>query len=492
LDISSISITLSEIFRVLFVIYLIFVIGVILLDNRSPQSTFAWMFLMISFPILGFLVYIMFGRGYKAFSHENRLALIGGLSSLYGPVIKPILDVQEHYTDIIRREKPESYRHKLLALLKHNSPSLLTVYNEVEILQDVTEKYPRLLGDVQNATSSIHLLYYIWSEDEFTIKLKDALIERAKAGVKVHALADASCLKVSKEYLQELRDAGVKIFPYLAYMKIGRLHSANYRSHRKIVVIDGKIGYIGGMNLDKEQLPGGNRLGSWRDTHLRIEGEAALALQSAFAVSWYNQTQEKFDAETYFPKPDISQLPISPVQITLGGPDSQWKAMQQLYFFMIMTASKKVQIQSPFFVPDESLLEALKAAALSGVEVEIMVSKHGTALELAHRASFTYLAEVAQAGAKVYLYNNGYFHSKTINVDSQLCAIGTANFDIRSFSINYEAMAVLYDSDKARELAVDFENDIQSCEVFSWLQYQTSPLWHRLLNSTTRLASPIL
>jgi cardiolipin synthase len=492
LDLSSISITLSEVLKVLFAIYLVIVVGVILLDNRSPQSTFAWLFLMLSFPVLGFLIYVMFGRGYKAFSHENRLALIGGLSSLYGPVIKPLFDVQNEYAELILREKPESYREKLLALVKHNSPSILTAYNRVEFLQDVTEKYPRLMEDVRNAKSSIHMLYYIWSEDEFTIQLKDALIERAKAGVKVHALADASCLNVSKEYLQELRDAGVKIFPYLPYLKIGRLHSANYRSHRKIVVIDGRIGYIGGMNLDKEQLPGGNRLGSWRDTHLRIEGEAALALQSAFAVSWYNQTQEKFDAETYFPKPDISQLPVTPLQITLGGPDSQWKAMQQLYFFMIMNAKRKVQIQSPFFIPDESLLEALKAAALSGVEVEIMVSKHGTALELAHRASFTYLAEVAQAGAKVYLYNKGYFHSKTINVDSQLCAVGTANFDIRSFSINYEAMAVLYDSEKARELALDFENDIACCEVFSLEQYNEAPLWRRLLNSTTRLASPLL
>jgi cardiolipin synthase A/B len=492
LDLSSFTITLSQILEIFLAIYIMIVIVVILLDNRSPQSTFAWLFLMLSFPVLGFIIYIMFGRGYRAFSHENQMARIGGLSSLYGPVLKPLQDMQNHYADIIRREKPESYRQKLLALVKHNSPSLLTIYNRVEYLQDVTEKYPRLLEDVRNAQSSIHLLYYIWSEDEFTITLKDALIERAKAGVKVHALADASCLNVSKEYLQELRDAGVQIYPYLAYMNIGRLHSANYRSHRKIVVIDGKIGYIGGMNLDKEQLPGGNRLGSWRDTHLRIEGEAALALQSAFAVSWYNQTQEKFDAETYFPKPDIEHLPVTPVQITLGGPDSQWKAMQQLYFFMIMTAAKKVQIQSPFFIPDESLLEALKAAALSGVDVEIMVSKHGTALELAHRASFTYVAEVARAGAKVYLYNKGYFHSKTINVDSQLCAVGTANFDIRSFSINYEAMAVLYDSDKARELEADFENDKTCCEIFSLEEYESSPLWRRLLNSTTRLASPLL
>ena len=330
MDLSSITLTLSQILSGVFFIYACIVVAVIVLDNRTPQSTFAWLFLMLSFPVMGFVVYIMFGRGYKAFSNENQLARIGGLSSLYGQVIKPLLDVQDEYAEIIRREKPDSYRQKLLSLVKRNSPSLLTVYNRVEILQDVTEKYPRLLEDVRNARSSIHLLYYIWSEDEYTVKLKDALIERAKAGVKVHALADASCLNVSKEYLQDLRDAGVQIYPYKAYMKIGRLHSANYRSHRKIVVIDGKIGYIGGMNLDKEQLPGGNRLGSWRDTHLRIEGEAALALQSSFAVSWYNTTQEIFDAETYFPRVDVSQFPVTPVQITLGGPDSQWKAMQQL------------------------------------------------------------------------------------------------------------------------------------------------------------------
>ena len=492
MDLSSLTVTLSQIISVLFAIYIIIVAGIILLDNRAPQSTFAWLFLMLTFPVLGVLVYFLFGRGYRAFSHETRLARVGGLSSLYGQAIQPLRDAQEAYTGIIHKEKPESYRQRLLSLVKHNSPSLLTVYNRVEILQNVTEKYPRLLEDVRHAESSIHLLYYIWSEDEYTVQLKDALIERAKAGVKVHALADASCLNVSKQYLQDLREAGVEIFPYKVYMKIGRLHTANYRSHRKIVVIDGKIGYIGGMNLDKEQLPGGNRLGSWRDTHLRIVGEAALALQSAFAVSWYNTTQEKFDAETYFPKPDISKLPITPVQLTLGGPDSQWKAMQQLYFFMIMTAEKKVQIQSPFFIPDESLLEAIKAAALSGVKVEIMVSKHGTAVELAHRASFTYLDEVVRAGAKVYLYNKGYFHSKTINVDSQLCAIGTANFDIRSFYINYEAMAVLYDAEKARELASDFENDLKSCEEFSLSEYRTSPLWRRLLNSTARLASPLL
>ena len=490
--INSIPFSLPLIIRILYVIYMVIALGVLLLNNRTPQSTFAWLFLMMVFPVGGFLIYMFFGRSYKPFSNVDRLARIGGKSSPFEPALKPLRTVQKDYVEIVKREKPDSYRQKLLSMVMRNSPSLLTVSNRVEILQDATEKYPRLLEDVRNAKSSIHLLYYIWSEDEYTLQLKDALIERSKAGVKVHALADASTLNVSNEYLQDLRDAGVQIFPCNAYMKLDRLHSLNYRNHRKIGVIDGKIGFIGGLNLDKEQLPGGNRLGSWRDTHLRIEGEAARVLQAAFALSWYNTTKETLHDLIYFPQADSSQLPITPVQITLGGPDSQWKVMQQLYFFMIITAQKKVQIQSPFFIPDESLLEAIKAVALSGVKIEIMCSKHGTAIELAHRATFTYLADVVQAGVKVYLYNKGYFHSKTINVDSQICAIGTANFDIRSFSLNYEAMAVIYDAEIARELATDFENDLKSCDEFTLEIYQASPLWRRLVNSAARLASPVL
>jgi len=484
--------SLPQIIRILYVIYMVIVLGVLLLNNRNPLSTFAWLFLMTAFPVGGFLIYMFFGRDYKPFSNVNKLSQIGGKSSPFEPVLNPLKIAQNDYVEIVKREKPESYRQNLLSMVMRNSPSLLTAYNRVEILQDATEKYPRLLEDVRNAKSSIHLLYYIWTEDEYTLQLKDALIERSKAGVKVHALADESTLNVSKKYLQELRDAGVHIFPCNVYMKFNRLHSLNYRNHRKISVIDGKIGYIGGLNLDKEQLPGGNRLGAWRDTHLRIEGEAVRVLQAAFSLTWYNTTKETLHDWIYFPKVDPGQLPITPVQITLGGPDAQWKAMQQLYFFMIVTAQKKIQIQSPFFVPDESLLEAIKTVALSGVEIEIMCSKHGTASELTHRASLTYLADVVQAGVKVYLYNKGYFHSKTINVDSQVCAIGTANIDIRSLSLNYEAMAIIYDAEVARELATDFENDLKSCDEFTLEIYQASPLLRRLVNSAARLASPVL
>jgi cardiolipin synthase len=348
------------------------------------------------------------------------------------------------------------------------------------------------MQDIQGAQHSIHLLYFIWTEDEFTLQVKDALIERAKGGVKVRALVDQSSFVVSKKYQEDLLAAGVELYPYLAFKNLKTLHTANYRCHRKIVVIDGKVGYVGGMNLDKEQLPGFHPLGDWRDTHLRLTGEAALALQASFAISWLNTTGEKIVDPVYYPPVSPGSQPFTPVQLTQSGPDSQWKAMQQLYFFMIMSAREKCYIQSPFFIPDESLLEAIKAAALSGVDVRIICTPRGGTYQLPYRAAYTYFADVARAGARIFLYQKGYFHAKTINIDSAVCAVGTANFDIRSFSLNYETMAVIYDDTVAHELEEDFMNDIQNCEEWSLEEYQRSPVWRRLVDSIFRLASPIL
>lgn len=487
--------TLSDLLRLVLwaavALYALGVLVIILLDNRTPQATFAWLFLMLAFPLVGLLVYLFLGRGYKAFSRQNQLARIE-IGGQLRDNLHTLDTSQGAYVQKIAAEKPASYRHQLLQLVQRNSASVLTAYNRVEILQNATEKYPRLMQDIQGAQHSIHLLYFIWTEDEFTLQVKDALIERAKGGVKVRALVDQSSFVVSKKYQEDLRAAGVELYPYLAFKNLKTLHTANYRCHRKIVVIDGKVGYVGGMNLDKEQLPGFHPLGDWRDTHLRLTGEAALALQASFAISWLNTTGEKIVDPAYYPPVSPGSQPFTPVQLTQSGPDSQWKAMQQLYFFMIMSAREKCYIQSPFFIPDESLLEAIKAAALSGVDVRIICTPRGGTYQLPYRAAYTYFADVARAGARIFLYQKGYFHAKTINIDSAVCAVGTANFDIRSFSLNYETMAVIYDDTVAHELEEDFMNDIQNCEEWSLEEYQRSPVWRRLVDSIFRLASPIL
>ncbi len=474
-----------------FTIYALGVTVVILMDNRTPQASFAWLFLMLALPLVGVVVYYFFGRGHKAFSSEEKLARIG-MQDARIPEMDYLQDMEDEYIQRIAWEKPESYRRRLLHLVRCNSASTITAYNDVEILQNASEKYPRLMEDIRNAHHSIHLLYYIWTEDEFTLSLKDVLVEKARSGVKVRALIDAANFVVSQQYQDDLLSAGVDVRPYKVYRRLTQLHNVNYRSHRKIAVIDGKIGYIGGMNLDREQLPGGHPLGDWRDTHLRIDGEAALALQSSFAISWFNTTGESITSSDYFPPVRPGARPFIPVQITQSGPDSQWKAMQQLYFFMIMAAEKSVFIQSPFFIPDEGLLDAIKAAALSGVDVRIICTPRGAFYQVPYRAAYTYYADVARAGARVYLYDRGYFHPKTITIDSAVCAIGTANIDIRSFYLNYEAMAVIYDRTMARELEADFMEDQRNSIEWRLDEYERSPGWRRLLDSVYRLTSPIL
>ncbi|HXV44347.1 MAG TPA: cardiolipin synthase, partial [Anaerolineae bacterium] len=339
------------------------------------------------------------------------------------------------------------------------------------------------------AQSSVHLNYYIWTEDDFTLQVKEALLERAKAGVEVRCLYDESGGAMSKQYLEDLRQAGVEIHPYLKFRKLGHLHTANYRSHRKIAVIDGKIGYVGGLNLDKEQLHP-PKFDTWRDTHLRLVGEAAWGLQASFIVSWFNTTGQKVTGKKYFPAVETKNF--MPVQLIQSGPDSQWRAIRQLYFQMIMAAEDKLYLQSPFFIPDESIMEALKAAALAGVEVNLMFTPRGSTYQIPYRAAHTYFKDVVEAGAKVYLYEAGYFHPKTLNVDNAVISVGTANMDIRSFSLNYETCAIVYDQEKAKELDAQFMEDIKHCKQWTLDQYQSDSPLQRFGDSICRLASPLL
>jgi cardiolipin synthase len=474
-----------------YVILTIYIIGVIIFiisENRTPQSTFAWLFVLITFPLVGLIIYTFLGRGSHTFSQEGNLAR-QEMGSDFMRDAGEMVERQQAYVNRITAEKPASFRQKLLNLVSRNSSALLTGYNDLEILQDATMKYPRLLADIKAAQSSVHLNYYIWTEDSFTLQIKEALMERAKAGVEVRCLYDQSGGAMSKQYLQDLKDAGVEIYPYLEYRKLGQLHTINYRSHRKIAVIDGKIGYVGGLNLDKEQIepPAFDR---WRDTHLRMVGEAAWALQASFIVSWFNTTGQKVTGKKYFPPVETKNF--MPVQIIQSGPDSQWKAIRQLYFLMIMSAEKKLYMQSPFFIPDESILEALKAAALAGVDVQLMFTPRGSTYQIPYRAAHTYFKDVVEAGAKVYLYEAGYFHPKTLNVDNAVISIGTANMDIRSFSLNYEACAVVYDEDKAKELEAQFLEDLKHCKQWTLEEYNSYSATHRFVDSVYRLTSPVL
>lgn len=483
--------TFTIIIVIIIILYSLSVMTFIILENRSPQSTFAWMFLFFIFPIGGLVIYLLFGRDWKAFSRVNKL-IRQELNDDLVRVLTPRLPRQDTTIAQLEKSSKTAYKRKLLRLAHSNSYSALTIHNRLELLQDAAQKYPRFIADIEQAQHSIHLEYYVWAADAFTEKLKCILIDKVKAGVEVRVLFDpiGSFGDLSWKYIREMRAGGIKMYPF---SPIYFFHTIGYRNHRKIAVIDGKIGYLGGLNIGQEHLDGGEEFSSWRDTHLRLVGESASVLQAIFVVDWYNATSEKLSAEIYFPPSNLDPThPDLPIQITTSGPDSQWQAIRQLYFFMILSAERHVYLQSPFFIIDTSIAEALKAAALAGVDVKVMLAPRGAGNQMPYWAAHTYIKEMSEAGVRVYFYQNGYFHPKTLNIDTEICSIGSANMDIRSFSINYEVNAIIYDKAVAKELAQDFFDDMAHCTEFSLEDYEKSNVFLRLRDSIARLLSPLL
>ncbi|MCI0643400.1 MAG: cardiolipin synthase [Chloroflexi bacterium] len=459
----------------------------LVIDNRSPQSTFAWLFLFYIFPLGGIVIYALFGRGHHAFSDESKLLkqIVGG--DLSQP-LAPWLSQQDEAIEKLKTESRPAFR-RLPKLLHHSSCACLTLHNHLEILQNAQEKYPRLVEDIKAAQQSIHLEYFEWAADPFTEELKQILIGKARAGVEVRVLFDpvGSFAALRKRYVREMNVGGVKMYPFSPLYK---LHTIGYRNYRKIAVIDGKIGYTGGINMSQAHLNGPEGFTGWRDTHVRLTGEAVRVLQATFLTSWYNGVGEKLVSELYLP-PLTEAHGYLPVQVVNSGPDSEWQAIRQLYFFLILAAEDHVYIQSPFFILDESIAEALRAAALSGIEVKVMLAPAGAEGQLPYQAGRTYAAAMIRAGVQVYYYHGAYFHPKTIMVDSAVCSIGSANMDIRSFSINYETNLVIYDETTTQQLENDFLSDLKHCAEFSLAEYKKSFLV-RLGDSTTRLFSPLL
>lgn len=483
----------SYLISIAFYGYLVVAIVFLILDNRQNSSTFAWIFIFILLPVVGLVLYLFFGKNHRIIG-RHRKKIHQMIGSCFPENTKRFFKNHKKMLGDLTKEEPHSLEKKLMILLEKNSYSLLTDNNQVEILQNGKEKFPALIKDIQNAKKTIHLTYFIWKNDPFTKQMQEILIKKAKEGVEVRILIDAwGSILLPQRYRIKMRKAGVKIFRYFDFRFPLTIHTINYRNHRKIAVIDGKIGYTGGINMGKEYLSGGKQFDFWRDTHFRVKGEAAVILQSIFALEWENTTKEKLNSKKYFP--EIKELKNpglkTEMQITTSGPDSNWESIRQMFFLMINGAKKKIEIQSPYFVPGESLITALKTAALSGVEIKIMIAGMPDK-KLPYWAAFTYFEELLRAGVKIYHYEKGFLHSKTISVDSKICSIGTANFDLRSFLINYELMAIFYDKKVTRNLESDFENDLKECTQMTKDHYQEINPLAKFRNSVARLFSSIL
>ena len=459
----------------------------LLLENRSPQSTIAWLFLLIVFPLGGLVIYLMFGRHRRAFSRQYNLTKLTEGTSVAARAAEVIVR-QPAMLEALAQSKGEYAR--IASMLWATAQAPLTLENRIEILQDASEKYPRLLADLRSASRSIHLLYYEWASDSFTEEVAALLADKVQQGVAVRILYDpvGSFTMLSYRYVRRMRAAGIRMYPF---SPLHQLHTLSYRNHRKIAVIDGIIGYSGGLNMTEKHLSGPAGFTGWRDTHARVDGEVVPILQSVFATMWHNTTGENLFSAEHFPDTH-EDVPDVPIQVVSAGPDSQWEAIRQSYLAMIAVAERHVYLQSPFLILDTSVAEAMKTAALAGIDIRVMIAPRGAEFSPAYRAGYTYAADMARAGVKVLLYEGAYFHAKTVCVDSAICSIGSANMDIRSFSINYETNLVIYDEGVTQELEADFRADEQRCLAFSAEEYAKRAGPSRLVDSMLRLCSPLL
>lgn len=385
----------------------------------------------------------------------------------------------------------QSYISKRLVFLTlHSAKAPLSQRNIIRVLTNGEQKFASLFKDLIKAKNHIHLEYYIFRDDELGNELLNILINRVKAGVEVRVIFDAlGCHTLSKSFIQKMRNSGIEVHLFFPLKFPHIFQTLNYRNHRKLVVIDGEIGYLGGLNVGNEYISKDPKFGFWRDTHLRLEGESVQMMQITFLNDWYFLTKEELVDSRFYPDPKVTGEAL--IQILAGGPDSWQEPMKELFFTLVETAQKEILLTTPYFIPDESMMMALKSAALSGLKVVILVQgipDH----QLPYLASASYFEELLKSGIEIYRYKKGILHNKVLIIDQKVSLVGSANFDIRSFQVDFELSALIYSSETAKRLHEDFLHDLQDSTLLDYREFSQRKLWQRIKEANAALLAPML
>jgi len=475
-----------KLFTLVFLITAIPVAIMVIWEKRSPYKTAAWILALLLLPVFGVIFYLFFGQEYR----KRKLYSRKGIKSLNAIRRLSAHQINQFEKSILLADKKVREKENLIRLLLKNSSSLLTTGNKLIILEGGKETFEAMLAAVRNATHHIHLEYYILEDDKTGNRLKDMLIEKSKEGVRVRIIIDdVGSWGLSKRYISELQDNGVEIYSFME-VRFPRLTSrVNFRNHRKILVVDGNIGFTGGINIADRYLDGIKDIGPWRDIHLQIEGDAVGSLQAVFLADWYFVIYENLSGKKYFPA--SSKKPGIPVQISASGPDSDWASISQAFFAAISGAVKKIYIVTPYLMPPIHINEALKTAALSNVDVRIVIPEKSDGV-ISRWSSFSYIEELLEAGVRIFFYQNGFIHSKYIIVDDIFSTIGTSNLDFRSLETNFEVNAFVYDEEFTSLLENIFLADIKNSREIKLNQW-TDRRWHfKLRESLAHIVSPML
>ena len=452
----------------------------VIMDNRQPAKTMAWALVIFFIPVVGIIFYLFFGINHR----RERLVSQRSLDQLTKRSMLSFVEQQDFRV-------PERHR-QMVDLFINQSMSLPFKDNSLDIFTDGYAFFPELLRDIAHAQHHIHLELYIIEDDALGNLVADALMSKAREGVEVRLIYDdVGCWRVHHSFFERLRDAGVEVAPFLPVHFPSFTSKANYRDHRKLIVIDGVVGYVGGMNIALRYVKG---TGSqpWRDTMWRITGGAVYGIQRAFLVDWYFVDRTLITARHYYPQFSETLKNNCVVQIVTSGPTAHYPEIMQGYVRAILAARRYIYVETPYFLPNEPVLFALKTAAVGGVDVRIICPLRSDAL-FTDWASRSYLRELHEAGAKVYLYQAGFMHAKMMVTDDALSTCGSTNLDIRSFENNFEVNAFVYDEGTALRLKKVFLDDQSNSIALSELPRRIKPRFlSRLWESLTRLVSPLL
>ena len=488
-------------------INLLFSVIIVFFQRRNPRSVWTWLFALNFIPVFGILFYLLFGQDLK----KSRMFRIKEISDRLNFPIKSQEEIIG--ADNVPEEMMDPISRDFRSLILYNletSGAVLTACNRIQIYTDGQEKFAALRDDLRKAEKYIHIQYYIIKNDEVFDSLVPILQDKARQGVEVRILYDGMGGRfMPSRRWEELKKDGIRVGvffpPFLGWLNL----RVNYRNHRKIAVIDGRVGFVGGFNIGREYISRDPRFGYWRDTHLKITGEAAIGLQIRFALDWHYATGENlFREERYFGEEENARRrlirqegPIWPegsqdgdeacLQIISSGPDTREPYIRDNYLALFHKAKHHIYIQTPYFIPDDAILAALKMAASSGVDVRLMIPCKPDH-PFVYWATCSYAGELLDYGVKVYIYENGFLHSKGVMVDGRVSCYGTANMDIRSFDLNFEVNATIYDEQVTRRLEQAFMDDLPHCRELTKQAYGQRGLWMRVKEQTSRLLSPLL
>jgi len=467
----------SVVFVVLYLILVIGLVVMLVLDNRNPVKTMAWMVVLLFLPVIGVVLYFFFGRSTrKERLISQKSADMLTRKSLQGFISQSSFELpDEHYSLI------QLFRTLNRALPFENN------YNKV-----YTNGYAMLhslIREISRAKHHIHLEFYIFENDSIGRLVRDLLMDKAREGVEIRLLYDdVGCWHVPNRFFDQMRTTGIEVRGFLKVRFPLFTSRVNYRNHRKLVIIDGEVGFIGGMNIAERYLKPG-KYGIWRDTHLMIKGRAVYGLQSNFLIDWFFVTRSLITASKYYPPVDVWGQSL--IQTVTSEPVGEWKPIMQGLLLAISSAKRYFYVQTPYFLPTESISAALQTAALAGVDVRLMIPAHADSL-ITHLGTLSYVDDMLKAGVKVFLYQKGFLHSKLMVSDDTLSTVGSTNMDFRSFEHNFEINSFIYDTETAllmKDIFLQDQHDSTQLSLKVWTR--RSPK-QKAKESIVRLLSPLL